>query len=47
MGLGERAFFEAKHCRRQQDAEMTQFTASRLEIEMVKRFALRPDELRD
>jgi hypothetical protein len=47
MGLGERAFLEVKRCRRQQDADMVQYTARRLEIDLVKRFMLRLDELRE
>jgi hypothetical protein len=45
MGLGERAFLEVKRCRRQHDADMAQYIAR--EIDLVKRFTLRLDELRD
>lgn len=47
MGLGERAFLEVKHCRRWQDADMAQYIARRLEVDLVKRFTLRLGELRE
>jgi len=47
MGLGERAFPEVKRCRRQHHADMAQNTARRLEIDLIKRFTLRLNELRE
>jgi hypothetical protein len=47
MGLGERAFLEVKRCRRQHDADMAQYTARRLKIDLGKRFTIRLNELRE
>jgi hypothetical protein len=47
MGLSERAFPEVIRRRRQHDADMAQYTARRLEIDLIKGLALRLDELRE